>query len=59
MGWFTQDEDDQSKVKVSGDYARNEERTDFLFVDKESGEHSHYSIGSGADDDLHKHHDYR
>lgn len=60
MGWLTQDEDDQSKVKVNGAYNRaGDERTDFLFVDKATGEHSHYSIGSGPDDELVQHHDYQ
>ena len=56
MTWHTQDEDD-SKVKVSGDCSRDEIRTDLLFVDKNSGEHKHISID--LDGNMTEHHDYR
>lgn len=57
MTWHTQDEDDDSKVKVSGDYSRDEIRTDLLFADKNSGEHKHISID--LDGNMTEHHDYR
>lgn len=60
MGWQQQDDNPDAKVMVNGAYNRSgEERTDFLIIDKQTGEHSHLSIGTGANDDLQQHHDYR
>ena len=58
MGWNTQHDDKDTKVQVSGGYARNEERTDFLIIDKASGEHQHISVSSSPGSDVVEHHDY-
>ena len=55
MPWYTQDEDQDSKV--SGDYSRDEIRTDFLLVDKDSGEHKHISVD--LEGNMTEHHDYQ
>ena len=57
MPWYTQDEDQDSKVKVSGDYRRDEIRTDVLLVDKDSGEHKHISVD--LEGNMTEHHDYQ
>jgi hypothetical protein len=45
MPWNTQDSNPDAKVQVSGDYSRDGEvRTDFLVIDKATGQHAHYSI---------------
>jgi hypothetical protein len=60
MGWSTQDNNDDAKVQVSGDYNKSgDERTDFLIIDKATGEHNHISIGTGANDGIVEHHDYK
>jgi hypothetical protein len=59
MAWATQDSNDSAKVQVSGDYNRSGgERTDFLVVDKSTGQHAHYSIGSEPGSQLNEHHGY-
>ena len=60
MGWNTQDNNDDAKVMVNGGYSRkddDEPRTDFLIIDKSSGEHSHISIDQYGNQT--EHHDYR
>ena len=45
MSWSKQSENDDFTVKVSGDYCKDgEERTDFLIIDRETGEHAHVSV---------------
>lgn len=50
MSWDKQSENDNFTVKVSGDYCRDgEERTDFLIIDKETGQHAHVSVDSDGE----------
>lgn len=59
MGWDTQDNNKDTKVQVNGGYNRTGgERTDFLIIDKATGEHNHISIGTGAKDGITVHHGY-
>ncbi|MFZ2560423.1 MAG: hypothetical protein WAW91_02220 [Candidatus Nanoperiomorbaceae bacterium] len=50
MGWFTQDDNENAKVKVGIDGDRKnadnpeESRTDFLIIDKQTGDHNHISV---------------
>ncbi len=60
MGWDIQDNNDNVKVMVSGDYSRkddNEPRTDFLIIDKISGKHKHISIDQYGNET--EHHGYK
>lgn len=60
MSWSTQDDNKDAKVRVSGDSNKTgAPRTDFLIIDKASGEHNHLSIGTGANDGVVERHDYR
>lgn len=45
MGWNTQSEDSDSKVKVSTDTSEDTTQTDFLLIDRESGSKEHIAIG--------------
>lgn len=59
LAWNTQDNNDDAKVQVSGDYNKSgSERTDFLIIDKTSGDHNHISIGTDANDTVVEHHGY-
>ncbi len=59
MGWDTQDDNKDAKVKVNGAYDRkgSEPRTDILIVDKSSGQHKHVSVDQYGN--ITEHHDYR
>lgn len=58
MGWETQDSNDNAKVLVNGGYNKaGEPRTDFLIIDKSTGEHNHISIDQSGN--VTEHHDYR
>lgn len=60
MGWDTQDDTNDTKVQVNSGYNKDgAERTDFLIIDKATGDHNHISIGSGANDGIVEHHGYR
>ena len=53
MGWFTQSEDEDTEVRVSGDRCKDgRERTDILIIDKASDTHIHGSIGSEANSEF-------
>lgn len=55
-----QDDNDDVKVMVSGDYSckdDDEPRTDFLIIDKISGEHKHISIDQYGNET--EHHGYK
>jgi hypothetical protein len=59
MGWDTQDSNKDAKVQVNGGYNKTGgERTDFLIIDKATGDHNHISIGTGAKDGVIVHHGY-
>jgi hypothetical protein len=45
MPWSTQSSDDSSKVQVSTDSSRDRPQTDFLIIDRDSGEKEHIAIG--------------
>lgn len=58
MSWSIQDDNDNFKVKVSGDYCRDgEARTDVLIFDKETKEHMHISIDDEGE--MTVQHDFR
>lgn len=58
MGWETQDNNDDAKVQVNGDYKKTgEPRTDFLIIDKSTGQHNHISVDTNGN--LTEHHGYK
>lgn len=58
MGWETQDDNESVKVQVNGGYKKTgEPRTDFLIIDKSTGEHNHISVDTTGK--ITEHHDYR
>ncbi len=60
MGWDTQSDNKDAKVQVSGSACKDgRERTDFLIIDKASGQHKHVSVGTGAKDGVVEHHGYQ
>ncbi len=58
MSWSDYSKDDDYKIKVSGDYCKdNEERTDYLIIDRDTGEKKHISIDAYGE--MKEWHDFR